>query len=165
MLKYKNNYIMASTAVIISLYIKSVSCTIYIYVKKTTILDHYFFSFQHWDTETGYCIHQFTSPRNTQYVAMTALPSPQPVVAVATSDLHLRSATLLYPHIPSSNLIITQNIFFYFSPLPPFLSLSLSLSYPSLLSRFIDLRMKSYQQLWRLQYPTAGKVTCTSSTI
>ena len=85
---------------------------------------------------------------------MTALPSPQPVVAMATSDLHLRSATLLYPHIQSDNHPK------YFFTSPPSLPLSLSLSLPPfslLFSRFIDLRMKSYQQLWRLQYPTAGK--------
>ena len=120
--------------------------------KKTTIIDHYFF-LPSTGTQTGYYIHQFTSLRNTQYVAMTALPSPQLVVAVATSDLHLRSATLLYPHIQSDNHPK------YFLLLPP---PSLSLPPSSLFSRFIDLRMKSYQRQWRLQYPTAGKATCTS---
>ena len=68
---------------------------------------------QIWDPETGYCLHQFSSPRNSQFVAMTTLPSPQPIAVVATADLHLR---------------------------------------------FIDLRVKVLQHLWKLQFPTGGTV-------
>lgn len=48
---------------------------------------------QLWDPETGYLLHQFTSPRNSSFNTIKPLPSSQTVLAAATSDLHLRHVT------------------------------------------------------------------------
>jgi WD repeat-containing protein 81 len=43
-----------------------------------------------WDPESGYPIHQFSSPRGREFIAMKCLLPPQPVAVVATNDLTLR---------------------------------------------------------------------------
>ena len=53
----------------------------------------YWYSWQLWDLETGYCVQQF-SPRNTQFLVMKSFPAPHPVIVVGTSDLQLRLVAL-----------------------------------------------------------------------
>ena len=48
------------------------------------------FLLQLWDTESGYPIHHFSSPRSREFIAMKCLLPPQPVAVVATNDLSLR---------------------------------------------------------------------------
>ena len=63
---------------------------------------------QLWDTECGYGIHQFSSPRGREFVAMTCLLPPQPVAVVATNDLALRYINVPHNwHEPHELFIIT----------------------------------------------------------
>ena len=50
---------------------------------------------QLWDSESGYFIHQFSSPRGREFVAMTCLLPPQSVAVVATNDVALRYDRLI----------------------------------------------------------------------
>ena len=91
-------------------------------------------SLQLWDPEFGHAIHQYSSPRGREFIAMTTLLPPQQVAIVATSDLALR--------LECSDCFVWG-----------------SLSRPCCI-RFIDFRINAIQHFWKLHISTGGVSVC-----